>query len=490
MFLFDNTQERFQFNLLPDARLLLWGIGLGLVVTLAFFALSHFLISNYFPAELTIALAAIIGILPIVWLYTAKRHRLCLTLTTIILLTGDFAPALISPVVLMLTLSNCGYLIYRHRRSAIRWFLLPFLLLTGLYFANSFLWGFVDDPVMITRGQILDLGWAGAFGGGLILYHIVYLFMAIYHLACEDKAFIKPYMIVLSVVINLVVVIGLAQFGASLFSLGEAKFRIPSIMRLTTRLAPFVLTSLTLIVLNLLEKQSWGERSYWLLSLVMGLFLLLITQTRGAILGGGIIFAFLMLGFIRAHRQYWPHLMFGTLLLLGVGTVFFVLQGDTSYLERFTPEMFQSGLGKREVMWDQFWLSIQYQNTSIFRQMVHLLFGYGWFAERFYVFPHNMDAHNTFLSAFTSYGIAGSVLYFGPMFYLLAISVKRSFNAIKINMRPKYAMTAGLILVFMVTGFVHNKLYSPIESAYMWIMLGLLLKDDLPELFPEPKRLN
>jgi len=484
MAVFKVLNEQHKIYVFPSQIFLANILIFSITLVMLFFCISNYLVSNNFPIELTFILAGVIGIIPLFWLFTFNRHRLCLTLSTVALLLGDFSPALISPLIVVLTLSNFIYLIYKNRNSKIRYFLLPFLLLAALYFENSFLWGFLDVPIMVTNGKIIELGWMGSLGGGVIVYHILYLFLAIYHITCSDKNYLKCYMIILSIIINLIVIIGLIQFGSGLFTLGEAYFRIPSIMRITTRLAPFIVTSLSLIILNLLEKPPWKERIYWVLSLVLSIVLLLITQTRGAIFGGGILLTFLTLGFIRSYRNYRLLIISGSVLFLTIVISFYIFQENTIYLQRFTPEMLMQGIEKRTHLWEQFWQSIDYQNTSILRNMVHLLFGYGWFAERFYVYPHNMDAHNTFLSLFTTYGLIGSFLYFYPLLNLLLMSLKNTFNDPITNSRPYYAMTAGLIIVYLVTGFVHNKLYSPIESAYMWIMIGLLLKNNMAQIFP------
>jgi hypothetical protein len=165
------------------------------------------------------------------------------------------------------------------------------------------------------------------------------------------------------------------------------------------------------------------------------------------------------------------------------GLWYWASTSDMNLLERFQGDIIESGMDKRLLLWTAFWEGLKSQQTTGFRTFVNLLFGYGWFTERWWVFPLNMDAHNTFFASLTTFGLVGTILYNAPYGWLFWRGLKGMFGAKNLVMRPRYGIVAGLVLMYWLAGLVHNKFYSPIESAYLWILFGILLAPDLQFLF-------
>jgi hypothetical protein len=238
-------------------------LAVALVFCWAFWGLNQFLAPYPIPFALKVALAPALAMMPLLWLLLAKNHRVCLSLATLILLAGDMAPTLVSPIVALVTISNGLYLLWQHRHSQIRWILLPFMLLSVGYFVNAFLWDFIDRPVMVSYAMVVNLGWWGALGGGLLVYHLMYFFLTLYHVAVFDKDFLKGYVWILMGFINVVVLVGLLQSLMVIFGGDDMVKRIPSIMRLATRLAPFIVVSLPIFIIQLLESPSKREKTFF-----------------------------------------------------------------------------------------------------------------------------------------------------------------------------------------------------------------------------------
>ena len=481
--------EMGQIELLRQPALYI-AIAVAAIVCWLFWELNQVLTPFPFPASFKtnfeIILAPAMAVIPLLWLVLAKQHRTCLSLATIILLAGDMAPTLASPLVALVTFSNGLYLLWHHRHSQVRWILMPFMLLSVGYFVNAFLWDFIEQPVMVSYAMVLDLGWWGALGGTLLVYHMMYFFLALYHVAVYDKSFLKSYVWLLMIFINVVVGFGLLQSLATLVG-GEYVQRMPSIMRLATRLAPFIVVSLPIFIIQLLENPSKREKTFLWLSIGLNALVLSLTQTRGAIGGAIVLMAFFTIGLYRARQFVQLRNYFIFVVFLFGGLWFWAINSDIMIFERFQGEIIQSGMNKRYVLWDAFLEALKSHQTSNFRSFVNLLFGYGWFTERWWVFPHNMDVHNTFLASLTTFGLTGSILYNAPFGWLLWRGVKGMFTASTLSMRPRYGIVAGLILMNWMAGFVHNKFYSPIESAYLWILFGILLAPDLQYLFAPRK---
>ncbi|MGE0201225.1 MAG: O-antigen ligase family protein [Candidatus Melainabacteria bacterium] len=476
---------------LPTQKLGARSLIVGVIVLLSsflalgFYFLVHLLSLNHMPIWSILVMVSIMACLPLLWLTTWKNHRLCFLLTSFILLGGDFAPALTSPTVALITLPNFFYLLYLNRNSKIKFFLLPFILLSAMYFFSAFLLNVVSKPIMISYGMVLDLGWLSSLIGGMITYHIVYIPLMIYHLIQTDKPFFRSYNYILSLFINLIVIVGIFQFGMYLGgAYGEGLFRVSSIMRIATRLGPFIVISLPLLLCGLLDEPDIKKRTYWWVSIVLSLFIMLLTYTRGAVVAAVVLWAFLALSLFtsRSYRA----LLYFVISTLVICMWFFCLSQVFSldFFTRFDSDKVESGWGKRLVMWKAYFNAIQLQGTSPLRSILHTMFGYGVFSERFYVFPLNRDAHNTFISTFNTFGLVGFCLYYIPYFWILFISTWGIFTAKVMAMRPRYAMASGILILFIASGLVHNKLYSPIESAYTWLLIGVLLREDLGSIFP------
>lgn len=458
---------------------------LAVVITLVLsFFMGPLLAPYQFPPWAVLSLQALVASYPLIWLLTWNKHRLCFVLASVILLTGDFAPAISSPVVALITAPNFLYLLYKHRNSRIKYFLLPFILLGGLYFFSAFLLNFVGQPVQISYGLMVDLGWLSSFGGGLIIYHMIYMPMIVYHLACSDSGYFKSYMFTLSLLINLIALTGLYQFFLNGLNLPEGSvYRAASIMRITTRLAPFIVVSLPLLITGLLKESGRNMRLYWWISIAMNVFLLMVTYTRGAIISAGVLWFFLLASLVasRSWKTLFQVVCLTLFLVTVVATMGHLL--DLSFFTRFETERMESSMDKRFLLWDTYMNGIGVQHTSVYRSLANMLLGYGWFSERAFVSAINKDTHNTFFSTFATYGLVGMILYFWSYVWMLVLTFKHSLNA-SIAMRPRYAMACALLVIFLLSGLVHNKLYSPIESAYTWLLIGVLLWEDLPTIFP------
>lgn len=423
---------------------------------------------------------------PFVCIKLLKNHRLSLMLGSFVLLTGDYTPGLTSSLAVLITLPNFLYLLYLNRHSRIKYLLLPLLLLSVIYFFNAFLLNFIANPVKVTYVDI-NLGWLGAFGGALIVYHLMYLPLVIYHLACTDKAFFKTYSVWLSVFINIVALYGLYQFITVGLSSDDILFRVNSIFRNTNRLGPFILVSMTLLIKCMLETSDRRYKLYWWFSLMVSIFVLLLTYSRAAIGVGIVLWFFLLLTFItsRAYKKM-AFFLFNTLMLLFVikylGHFF-----QIDYLQRFQWDNVEYSYEKRVDILQAYLDAIGYQGTSWWHQTANILFGYGWFSERRLIL---MDTHNTFFSCFATFGLVGVVLYFMPYAWMIWVTFIGCFQGTSRKLRHLNGMACALFVAFLVGGTLHNKLYSPIESAYMWLLAGILLQDQLPILFPQKSALD
>ena len=101
-----------------------------------------------------------------------------------------------------------------------------------------------------------------------------------------------------------------------------------------------------------------------------------------------------------------------------------------------------------------------------------------------------MDPHDTFESQFRCFGLAGTAFYLIPSLWIMGVSFKGSLTRHIQSIRPRYAIAGVLLAAFFIFGMFHNKLYSPIESAYSWLLVFLLVFDELPQIFPEKPGLN
>ncbi len=432
-------------------------------------------------------ISCIIAAIPLLWLRLWKSTRLSLLAAVLIFLLGDKAPGISSPVAMLITIPNFLYLLYLNRHSRIKKLLLPLFLLCGIYFLSAFALNFVGQTFEISKKYTLNIGWLGAFGATLIVYHMMYIPLAIYHLACTDKGFFRPFIFILSIVINVIAVVGLYQFVTVGLGDESVLFRVNSIMRLTTRLAPFLVASLPLFIFGLMQEKQKGRKIYWWISLVVNIFILLVTYTRGAIGLAGGLWLFLLVTIItaRAYKMLALYLVNSVLLLFIFQFISHSL--DINYFQRFEYSRVENAFEKRFDILEDYIDGVGLQTTSVARVVSNVLFGYGWFSERSMALR---DTHNTFFSAYSSFGLIGLILYYIPYVWFTWIAFKGAFFNKNFRMRPQYGMSCAILIMFFVSGWVHNKLYSPIESAYTLLMIGILLHEDLPHLFPKepPKK--
>lgn len=460
---------------------------LGFVSVLIFMAyqLVYFLTPFNFPFWGIEILVLSVLALPLVWLHFWKNHRFCFVAASLILLVGDIAPPIFAPMALAITLPNFIYLLYLYRKSRIKYLLLPYLLISGIYFANSFLLNFIDNPIMVVDKLHVNIGFLGAFGGFLMVYFFMYFPLILYHFACQDRQFFQTSGFILSLIINFITLVGLFQFITDFlfFEIPDSGIiRIKSIMRRATRFGPFLASSLPILINGLLIAKTPQSKIYWWISIVLSVFMLLLTSTRGAIGAAGVIYVSLLFTFLlnRSFKTLGRMLLI-TLLLGALGGLLGHSLG-INYFARFESEKIQTGLSKRQEIiniYTDLFESRQASSPGLVKA-ANILFGYGWFSER----DIGRDPHNTFLSAFSSFGLVGTCLFYIPMLWLLSFALRQTLKRERFDSRPEYGMVCAMIMFFLISGVVHNKLYSPIESAYVWLIIGVLLNQDLLKLFP------
>ena len=491
-FIFDRSADKPVFG--PGHSRVL--IAIFLVIFLFFFqGVSTFIVKSELPAWLVMPVWILSALMPLVWLLTWDKYRFCLVFSSCVILLGDYFSAFISLVVISMTFGNFVNLIVQHRHSKIRYYLLVYFLLSLIYFIAAFLLNFIDNPIIINKASKVtwysfQFGWLGALGGFSLVYHLMYLPLLIYHFCRNDMGFLRKYSYILSGLINVMALIGIYQFFfTSQAADPDSPFRVSSIMRLSTRYAPFVVISLVLLFNGLLESKTTREKLYWWFSILLNALVLLLTFTRGAILGAAVIYLFMMLGLFNKENMKTFLFFLGGSLAAGLIIALVGAYTDVDFFLRFQGVHLERGFDQRFYYSFLYLESIPYQATSFDRALLNLLFGFGWFSERLFVFP-KPDPHNTYLSAFASFGLVGGFLYYLPFLTTLLAGFWKSFTSKNIFMRPRYGLIAGLVFFYLVSGVGHNKFYSPIESAYTWICITLLLAPVLPALTDDKKILT
>jgi hypothetical protein len=436
--------------------------------------------------KLALILAVAIPAFPLLWLVTWNNSRLCLVISTVLMLFGDMAAALCAPAIIVITLPNCLHLMARWRTTRLRYLAAPLVILGVLYFFTAFFMDVVSHPVQLTNRMQFDpgfpplvLGWMGSLLGFTIVYPLIYIPFLLYDLSIHDPAFRTRYLLGLGLIVNVILLIGVVQFVQA-GGLSGVPFRVSSIMRLPTRLGPFIVVFLALNSILLMEAKRRMTLLYWLSTMLLGVLVLMMTQTRIAIVAAVLLVMLLFVALVTSRNFYLAKrfVIGGLIMLLLLGGV--MATGKVDFLSRFDSSKLESGRDSREQIMKDYEAGANLENVTTFQKTVHFLFGFGMFRER--EFAH-FNLHDTLACCLSVFGAVGTVFYYLPYLAISWVSLLKTFTARPLEKRPRYAMACAVMLIFFLTGAFHNKLYSPIETAFIWLTAGLLLWDDLPGLF-------
>jgi hypothetical protein len=430
-------------------------------------------------------LAVAVPAFPLLWLVTWNNSRLCLIITTVLMLFGDMASAICAPAIIAITLPNCLALLLRWRTTRLRYLVAPLVVLGVLYFFTAFFMDVVSHPVQLTNRMQFDpgfppliLGWMGSLLGFTIVYPLIYIPFLLYDISRQPGAFRERFLLGLSLIVNLILLYGIVQFVQA-GGLHGVTFRVSSIMRLPTRLGPFIVVFMTLNSILLMEAKTRLSMLYWLGTLLLSTLVLMMTQTRIAIIAAGLLVMMLFVALVASRNGMLVKrfLIGGLVLLLGLGGV--IATGKVDFLSRFDSSNLESGHQSREQIMKDYEAGVNLENVTSFQKAAHFLFGFGMFRER--QFAH-FNLHDTMACCLSVFGAVGLLLYYGPYLAICWIMLLKTFTAQPLTQRPRFAMAATTMLIFFLTGAFHNKLYSPIETAFIWLTAGLLLWDELPML--------
>jgi hypothetical protein len=468
----------------------LWAVAFCTGFVAFLFNLGYFLVDQGLPPWSLIVLNSAIALSPLMWVVVAKNSRLCLIILTLCILLGDFSPALTSPLAILMTLPNFIVLLLKHRHTKIKYLIIPFIILALVYFIASFTVDFISHPLQLTSRMQTDpgisampLGWVGSFLGITIVYHLMYLPLVLYELAAHDAVFLKRFGFWFSIAIFIILLYGLFQFVAS----GFQAVRVTSIMRLPTRLGPFIVVFLSFAAIELLEAKTAITRWYWVASLFLGIFLMFLTFTRIAIIAGVFTLILLIISLVSSKQYFVLKQLAKAATIGGLAFLALALVLHIDFFSRFHGDGVHSGHQARDMIVMDYQDGVNLENATPLIKTSHWLFGFGVFRER--EFAH-FNLHNTVLCCLSVFGVVGLLLYYLPYFLILAVLLYHSLFEKNLILRPRYALAASCIVAFLVTGSYHNKLYSPIDTAYIWLVLGLIIQQQLPGLLASSQVLN
>jgi hypothetical protein len=430
--------------------------------------------------KMNLVLTVAVPIIPLFWLFSWNNSRLCLIISTLLIVFGDTFSALCAPAIIGATLPNCISLMVRWRVSKLRFLVAPLLILGFFYFFISIFLGFVEYPVQLTNRMQFDpgfpalfLGWIGSLLGFTVVYPLIYFPCLLYDLSSNHPAFFKRFLVYLSFVMN-----GILLYGVFQFIQAGGDIRVSSIMRLPTRLGPFIVVFMTLLCANLIEAKG-KMLIYWVITLLLSLVVLAMTQTRIAIIALGLVAAMLFLSLI--VTKSWllvKRFMLGSGLLLSAA-ILFTLFGNPDMLKRFDSSQIESGNSSREKIMADYQAGINLENVTYFQKTTHFLFGYGMFRERQLA---HFNLHDTLACCLSVFGVIGTIFYYVPYLTITWVSFIKSVTSRPLKYSVRYGMACCAMLIFFLTGAFHNKLYSPIETAYIWLIAGFILQEELPKL--------
>ncbi len=458
------------FAILAVVIVLLWTV----------FFQSAFLIQALgLPHKIHLVLGFVLPLVPLFWFLSWNNSRLCLVIYTFLIFFGDAFSALCAPALIAATLPNCIHLMLRWRTTRLRWLVAPLLLLGFIYFFVSIAMGSVEIPVQLTNRMQFDpgfpalsLGWGSSLLGFTIVYPLIYIPCLLYDLSFNHPVFLKRFLLCLSVVFN-----GILLYGVLQFIQAGGMIRVSSIMRLPTRLGPFIVVFLTFICTQLALAKG-KIKLYWIASLILSLVVLGMTQTRIAIVA---LFLLMMMTVVslfvtKSWQQLRNFLLGGLLILVPVGLLL-LLTPDLG--ERFSSSQIESGNDSREKIIQDYQAGINLENVTTFQKTARFLFGYGMFRERQLA---HFNLHDTLACALSVFGLIGTILYYIPYLLITAVFLFKTLTTPGLSRNICYAMACSAFLVFFLTGAFHNKLYSPIETAYIWLVAGFVMYQDLPVL--------
>jgi hypothetical protein len=436
------------------------------------------------PRKMNLILTVAVPIIPLFWLFSWNNSRLCLVISTLLIIFGDAFSALCAPAIIGATLPNCMNLMVRWRVSKLRFLVTPLLILGFLYFFISIFLGFVEYPVQLTNRMQFDpgfpalfLGWIGSLLGFTIVYPLIYFPCLLFDLSINHPTFFKRFLVYLSFVMNGILLYGLLQFIQA-----GGDIRVSSIMRLPTRLGPFIVVFMTLLCANLTEAKG-KMLIYWVTTLLLSLVVLAMTQTRIAIVALGLLAIMIFLSLI--VNKSWilvKRFLIGSALLLSA-VILFIFFGNPEILKRFDSSQIESGNSSREKIMADYQAGINLENVTGFQKTAHFLFGYGMFRERQLA---HFNLHDTLACCLSVFGVIGTFFYYVPYLTITWVTFIKSLTSRPLDRSIRYGMSSCAMLIFFLTGAFHNKLYSPIETAYIWLIAGFILREDLPALLGGP----
>jgi hypothetical protein len=421
----------------------------------------------------------LLPIIPLFWFLSWNNSRFCLVIYTFLIFFGDAFSALCAPALMAATLPNCIYLMLRWRSTRLRFLVAPLVLLGLISFFTAIALGSVEIPVQLTNRMQFDpgfpalsLGWASSLLGFTIVYPLIYIPCLLYDLSVNHPLFLKRFLVALSVVFN-----GILLYGVLQFVLAGGMIRVSSIMRLPTRLGPFIVVFLTLVGSHLALAKG-KEKVYWVATLMLSLVVLGMTQTRIAIVALGLVVIMTALSLVvtQSWRQV-KNFIGGCLIVIVPLALFLFATPDLG--RRFSPSQIESGNSSREKIIQDYQAGINLENVTTFQTTARFLFGYGMFRERQLA---HFNLHDTLACALSVFGVVGATLYYIPYLLITGVLLFKTLSTADLSRNIGYAMACCGFLIFFLTGAFHNKLYSPIETAYVWLVAGFVIHQDLPVL--------
>lgn len=475
-----NLSKPLQFGLRYSPILLVGLASLIVCLWMMIFQSASIIDALGMPRSMNLVMAVAVPMIPLFWLFSWNNSRICLVVSTLLILFGDAFSALCAPAIIGATLPNCLHLMARWRMTRLRYLVGPLLILGFLYCFVSVFLGFIEYPVQLTNRMQFDpgfpalsLGSISALLGFTIVYPLIYFPCLLYDLSVNHPQFFKRFLFFLSFVLN-----GILLYGVFQFVQAGGNIRVSSIMRLPTRLGPFIVIFMTFLCTQVTEAKG-KLLVYWLLTLLLSLVVVAMTQTRIAIVALGLlaVMSFMSLAATRSWELILRFLVGGMILLALAGG--FTVFGNPEVLKRFDSSQIESGNSSREKIMADYQAGIDLQNVTRFQKISHFFFGYGMFRERQLA---HFNLHDTFACCLSVFGAVGVVFYYVPYLAITGVSLIGIFTARPLNRSIRYAMACCALLIFFLTGAFHNKLYSPIETAYIWLIAGFILKEELPGL--------
>jgi|GEM_PF-2902914 len=250
----------------------------------------------------------------------------------------------------------------------------------------------------------------------------------------------KYFLISSSVVGFILLIVGVLQrFGVNIYHL-DSSSRVTGSFGNAAYFASYAIFNIFWAVILFYNQNKWDWKKYFFLAyLLLGISVLLFTETRGAIIGlaGGLTLFFILFNWLKEHsgqRKKWLIFAPIIILLLFVGSVY--IFRDNSFLNKVawfkrltTISINASTAQSRLMVWDIAWQG--------WKQKPFLGWGWGQFEA---IFNYNFNpamynqepwfdhAHNVYLEVLSTTGIFGLLLYlslFVCSLYYLWLAFKR-----------------------------------------------------------------